>query len=394
MESKESLMRLMTQSLLFACSLSFTYLANAAQAKPDIDAPTLDASVRTAAAQVMQQYNIPGMSIAVTANGQQLFFNYGVAAKDTRLAVSSDTLFELGSISKTFTATLATYAQANGQLALGDHPGKYLPQLKGSAFDQVNLINLATHTAGGFPLQVPDEVQNTEQLMGYLKAWKPQYPAGSKRTYANPSIGMLGMITAKAMEMPFEQAMEQHLFPKLGLNNSYLNVPANKMKLYAQGYNKQDAPVRLQSGVLGNEAYGMKSSSKDLLRFVELNINPDKADNALAKAITDTHVGYFKVGEMTQDLIWEQYPYPVTVETLQDGNSYKMAFETQPASPINPPLEPQQNVWINKTGSTTGYGGYVAFVPEKKIGIVILANKNYPNEARVKLAHGILQAAE
>ncbi|WP_095099404.1 class C beta-lactamase [Pseudomonas sp. Irchel 3A5] len=372
--------------LMLAFSLSFTHLAGAAQAEPEFDA-----KVRDAASQVMQQYNIPGMSIAVTSNGQQHFYNYGVASRETAQAVSSDTLFELGSISKTFTATLATYAQANGQLSLGDHPGKYLPQLKGSAFGNVSLINLATHTAGGFPLQVPNEVQNNEQLMTYLQAWQPQYPAGSKRTYANPSIGMLGMITAKAMNTPFEQAMEQQLFPKLGLTNSYLNVPADKMSLYAQGYNKQDAPVRLQSGVLGNEAYGMKSSSKDLLRFVELNINAGKTDSALAKAITDTHVGYFKVGKMTQDLIWEQYPYPVTVETLQEGNSYKMAFETQPASPINPPLEPQQNAWINKTGSTTGYGGYVAFVPEKKVGIVILANKNYPNEARVKLAHEILR---
>jgi beta-lactamase class C len=386
MESKETPMHPLPTLLMLAFSLSFTHLAGAAQAEPEFDA-----KVRDAATQVMQQYNIPGMSIAVTSNGQQHFYNYGVASRETAQPVSSDTLFELGSISKTFTATLATYAQANGQLSLGDHPGKYLPQLKGSAFGNVSLINLATHTAGGFPLQVPNEVQNNEQLMTYLQAWQPQYPAGSKRTYANPSIGMLGMITAKAMNTPFEQAMEQQLFPKLGLTNSYLNVPADKMRLYAQGYNKQDAPVRLQSGVLGNEAYGMKSSSKDLLRFVELNINAGKTDSALAKAITDTHVGYFKVGKMTQDLIWEQYPYPVTVETLQEGNSYKMAFETQPASPINPPLEPQQNAWINKTGSTTGYGGYVAFVPEKKVGIVILANKNYPNEARVKLAYEVLR---
>lgn len=379
-------MRLFPTSLALALSLSFTHLAGAVQAEPGFDA-----KVRDAARQVMQQYNIPGLSIAVTFNGQQHFYNYGVASRETAQAVSSDTLFELGSISKTFTATLATYAQANGELSLGDHPGKYLPQLQGSAFDKVSLINLATHTAGGFPLQVPDEVQNNDQLMAYLQAWQPQYPTGSKRTYANPSIGMLGMITAKAMNTPFEQAMEQQLFPILGLTNSYLNVPADKMKSYAQGYNKQDAPVRLQGGVLGNEAYGMKSSSKDLLRFVELNINADKAESTLAKAITDTHVGYFNVGEMTQDLIWEQYPYPASLETLQEGNSNKMAYETQPASPISPPLQSQQSVWINKTGSTNGFGGYVAFVPEKRIGVVILANKNYPNEARVKLAYEILR---
>jgi beta-lactamase class C len=49
-------------------------------------------------------------------------------------------------------------------------------------------------------------------------------------------------------------------------------------------------------------------------------------------------------------------------------------------------------VWINKTGSTNGFGGYVAFVPSHGLGIVLLANKNYPNEARVRFAYEIAQA--
>ncbi|KFE49922.1 beta-lactamase/D-alanine carboxypeptidase [Pseudomonas syringae] len=350
----------------------------------------IDVAVTDAAKAVMQQYNIPGLAIALTVDGQQHFYNFGVAAKDTQAKVSSDTLFELGSISKTFTATLATLAQVNGRLSLNDHPGQYLPQLKGSAFDQVTLMNLATHTAGGFPLQVPDAVQNTEQLMAYLQAWQPQYPAGSKRTYANPSIGMLGMITAKAVNKPFAEAMEQDLLPKLGLSNTWLTVPASKMPLYAQGYDKQDLPVRLQGGVLGTEAYGMKSSATDMLHFVEANMATAKVDEPIRQALAQTHAGYFKVGAMTQALIWEHYVYPASLETLLEGNSNKMAYETQPVTAINPPIAPLQNDWINKTGSTNGFGGYVAFVPEKKIGIVILANKNYPNAARVKLAYGIL----
>lgn len=380
-------MRLLPTLLALACSLSFTQLAGAAEATQD-----LDAKVQQAAEQVMQQYNVPGMAIALTVNGQQFFYNYGVAAKDTRQAVSSDTLFELGSISKTFTATLATYAQSTGQLSLNDHPGKYLTPLRGTAFDSVTLLNLATHTAGGFPLQVPDEVQNTEQLLDYLKAWQPQHPIGSQRTYANPSVGMLGMLTAASMNLPFETAMEQHLLPKLGLSNTYLKVPASKLPLYAQGYDKQDAPIRLKGGVLGNEAYGMKSSSKDVLHFVEANIDPGKLEPALGRAITDTHTGYFRAGAIIQDLIWEQYAYPVQLQTLLDGNSSAMIIHSQVATPITPPMLPQKNVWINKTGSTNGFGGYVAFIPEKKLGIVILANKNYPNEARVKLAYAILEA--
>jgi len=374
-----------TRLLFVACSLMFGGMAMATAAPANIDVAVTDA-----AKAVMQQYNIPGLAIALTVDGQQHFYNFGVAAKDTQAKVSSDTLFELGSISKTFTATLATLAQVNGRLSLNDHPGQYLPQLKGSAFDQVTLMNLATHTAGGFPLQVPDAVQNTEQLMAYLQAWQPQYPAGSKRTYANPSIGMLGMITAKAINKPFAEAMEQDLLPKLGLSNTWLTVPASKMPLYAQGYDKQDLPVRLQGGVLGTEAYGMKSSATDMLHFVEANMATAKVDEPIRQALAQTHAGYFKVGAMTQALIWEHYVYPASLETLLEGNSNKMAYETQPVTAINPPIAPLQNAWINKTGSTNGFGGYVAFVPEKKIGIVILANKNYPNAARVKLAYGIL----
>jgi beta-lactamase class C len=372
------------QFLFLACTTLFGTFA-AANTEPDIDK-----LVHDAAQSVMQQHNISGLAIAVTANGQQQFYNYGVASRQTDQKVTRDTLFEIGSISKTFTATLATYAQASGQLSLTDNPGRFLPQLKGSELDKVTLINLATHTAGGFPLQVPDNVQNNEQLMGYFSSWQPQFAPGTHRTYANPSIGLLGMIAARSLNIPFEEALETRLFRKLGMHNSYINVPSSKMSLYAQGYNKQDAPVRVNPGVLAAEAYGVKTSASDLIRFVEANLGLVETDASLTRAITETHTGYFKLGSMTQDLIWEQYNYPVKLDTLLEGNSDKMIYESQAATELTPPMPAQQAVWINKTGSTNGFGGYVAFIPAKKLGIVILANKNYPNESRVRLAHQIL----
>jgi beta-lactamase class C len=374
-------------SLLLAACLSLTSLANAANGPSP-------ASVEQAARQVMQQYNIPGMAIAITNNGRQQFYNFGIASRDTRQPVSSDTLFELGSISKTLTATLATYAQATGTLSLDDKTRQYLPQLAGTPFGEIALRHLATHSAGGFPLQVPDAVQDEQQLIDYLKAWKPQYAPGSQRTYANPSVGMLGMLTARALNMPFASALQQYVFSPLGLTNTYLDIPADKRPLYAQGYDKQDAPIRLRGGVLGDEAYGVKSSSKDVLRFIEANLNPQQLGDPLATAVTQTHVGYLTFGPVTQDLLWEQYPYPVKLSALLAGNANTMAYETQPATPLDPVMPAQQNVWINKTGSTNGFGGYVAFIPGQARGIVILANKNYPNEARVKLAYALLGEVE
>jgi beta-lactamase class C len=97
---------------------------------------------------------------------------------------------------------------------------------------------------------------------------------------------------------------------------------------------------------------------------------------------------------MTQDLIWEQYPYPVTLQTLLDGNSSAMAFNATPVTPIKPPQAPREDVWINKTGSTNGFGAYIAFVPQKRLGIVILANKNFPIDERVTVAYRILTSLD
>jgi hypothetical protein len=113
----------------------------------------------------------------------------------------------------------------------------------------------------------------------------------------------------------------------LGMTHSYINVPSDQMKDYAQGYTKQGAPIRLSTGVLSSEAYGIKSSTPDMIRFIAANMQMIKIDSELQRAINDTHTGYFRAGEITQDLIWEQYPYPVALKTLLAGNSDAMAYQ-------------------------------------------------------------------
>jgi beta-lactamase class C len=131
-----------------------------------------------------------------------------------------------------------------------------------------------------------------------------------------------------------------------------------------------------------------------MLRFVEANMTLIRLDTPLQRAITDTHTGYFKAGPMTQDLIWEQYPYPVALKSLLEGNAPAMALNATPVTAIEPPLAPMNDVWINKTGSTNGFGAYVAFVPARRMGIVILGNRNFPIEDRVAAAHKILTSLD
>ena len=185
----------------------------------------IEAAVNAVVAPVMQQQNIPGMAVAITVDGKQHYFNYGVASKETGTPVTESTLFEIGSVSKTFTATLAAYAQASGKLSLSDKASHVLPALRGSAFDHVSVLQLGTYTAGGLPLQFPDNADAADKMLGYFKQWKPAYAAGSHRLYSNPSLGLFGYLAANSMGQPFDELMEKTVLPKLGLKHTFLKVP-------------------------------------------------------------------------------------------------------------------------------------------------------------------------
>ncbi|MDE2608714.1 MAG: beta-lactamase [Burkholderiales bacterium] len=363
-------------------------VSHATAVSPDRVKQTVDAVVRP----IMTQNRIAGMAVGVVADGKPYVFNYGVASRATGRPVTRNTLFELGSVSKTLTATLVSYAQESGRLSLSDKTSQYLPALRGHPFGEVPLIDLGTHTPGGLPLQVPDGIHDEAQLMRYLGTWRPTHPPGTYRTYSNISAGTLGLIAAKSFGQDFATLMQARLFPALGMTHTYIDVPQEKMADYAQGYTKTGAPIRMAPGVLAAEAYGVKSTAADMLRFVQANMAMVPLDGKLQRAISATHTGYFKAGRMTQDLIWEQYPYPVRLQTLLDGNSATMILHGTPVTPVTPPQAPGARAWINKTGSTNGFGAYVAFIPQKRTGIVILANKNFPMEERVSAAYRILTA--
>jgi len=355
---------------------------------------TLQSRVDETIRPLMAEHAIAGMAVAITHNGQAHYFNYGVARLDDPQPVSSDTLFEIGSLSKPLTATLAALAQATGKLTLADSAGQHWPELQGSQLEHASLLNLGTYTAGGLPLQFPDNVNDPASMLAYYRQWQPEYAAGTHRRYSNPSIGLLGMLAAKSMGQPFSTLMEGTLFPALGMSHSYIQVPTAQLPRYAFGYSKDNQPLRVTPGMLDAEAYGVKTNARDMLRFVQANLNPAGLNKDLQRAIAMTHTGYYRVGEMTQGLGWERYPYPISLERLQAGNSPAMALESQPATRLAPPESEPSDSLFNKTGSTGGFGAYAVFVPSQNLGLVMLANKNYPNAARIKAAHAILSALD
>ena len=355
-----------------------------------VDAAAVRAALDRGIEPLMARHDVPGMAVAVTIDGQALFFNYGLASKEGNVPVTEHTLFELGSVSKTFTATLGCHARDLGKLSFDDHPGKYLPQLKGSAIDRATLLELATYTAGGLPQQVPDEVENMAQMPAYFRNWRPDAAPGTQRLYSNPSIGLFGRLTALALGADFSRRMEGTLLPGLGLKHTYIHVPSGAMADYAWGYDRNNQAVRARPDVFDAETYGIKSNTYDMIRYVQANIEDEGLSEPMRRAVACTHTGYFRIGDMVQGLGWEQYRTPVSLAVLQAGNGEAMMAAANPATRLQPPQMPPRATLFNKTGTTRGFGAYVLFAPTYRVGIVLLANKNYPIEARVQAAHAIL----
>ncbi|EOG2038384.1 PDC family class C beta-lactamase [Pseudomonas aeruginosa] len=358
-------------------------------------ADRLKALVDAAVQPVMKANDIPGLAVAISLKGEPHYFSYGLASKEDGRRVTPETLFEIGSVSKTFTATLAGYALAQDKMRLDDRASQHWPALQGSRFDGISLLDLATYTAGGLPLQFPDSVQKDQaQIRDYYRQWQPTYAPGSQRLYSNPSIGLFGYLAARSLGQPFERLMEQQVFPALGLEQTHFDVPEAALAQYAQGYGKDGRPLRAGPGPLDAEGYGVKTSAADLLRFVDANLHPERLDRPWAQALDATHRGYYKVGDMTQGLGWEAYDWPISLKRLQAGNSTPMASQPHRIARLPAPQALEGQRLLNKTGSTNGFGAYVAFVPGRDLGLVILANRNYPNAERVKIAYAILSGLE
>ncbi|KAB0549856.1 beta-lactamase [Pseudomonas argentinensis] len=349
-----------------------------------------------AAAQVfaplMAEYDVPGLAVGVTWQGKHYVYTQGLANRDANIAVSRQTLFELGSLSKTFNVTLAALAQERGLLSLDDQVGERLPVLKATPVGDLSLMDLATHQSNGLPLQVPDDIQSDSALMTWLRQWQPTADAGHERAYSNISIGLLGRISASAFSQPYAQALHDQVLAPLALGSTYIQVPAAQMPRYAYGYARQtNKAIRVSPGMLDAEAYGLKSNIDDMLRFVDINLGSTAVPEPLAAAIAATHQGVTRTAPFTQAMIWERYPWPLAPERLLAGNAPSMAMQAQPASRLDARETSEHGVLFSKTGSTNGFGGYAAFVPDERIGVVMLANRNVPLEARVDASHKLLQ---
>lgn len=331
---------------LFSIFISMTCLCHAVQAQ---DLSRYFTPLDEVIIPYMEQQQIPGVALALYAEGKGTIISYGIVDKETNKPITANTLFEIASLTKLFTATDLALKIIQGKMNLGDAVAKHLPSIaiEGGDIKEVTLLQLATHTSG-LPRTPPKKNTNSKlpMIIHFLKNWEadPDYSIGTHYLYSNLGYGLLGFALESVDHKTFEEILKQDILNPLGMTSTTTNLTNELLPYYAQGYSRDGQPTpKLNKNILPSSV-ALKSTASDMLKFLEANLSKNEFSD-LIKAMKLTQQEYFKVSpKLTMGLGWQRI--------MIDGFSV-----------------------IDKNGGVPGFSSYIGIIPEKNLGIVILANK-------------------
>ena len=210
-------------------------------------------------------FNLPGLTIGVTAGDFSTVMNLGFGDRDTRSPITPDTLFQIGSISKVMTAIVIHQLAAEGRLSLGQRVSDILPVLRLPAGNAITVQHLLDHSAG---------LADSPPVFGPL--WTA-YAPGAHWHYSNTGYDILGKIAEHAGGKPLAALMKERIFLPLGMRRSRGAIVGADRHLYAQGYEAADQTAAYARGVpLAPAAWvdvtfgagNVASTSEDMVRFM------------------------------------------------------------------------------------------------------------------------------
>lgn len=339
--------------------------------------------------QFMKKYRVPGVAVALYVHNRPYTYYYGYANKESKKAIDSKTIFELGSITKLFTTLLLAQQIDAKKMQLNASITRYFPELNQNTkqIAQVNLLNLATHTAG-FSLDLPEGITTQQALINYLANWHTDLTINKQWSYSNIGIGLLAYAIANTTKQSYEDLLRQKILQVLGMQHTYLTVTDSTN--FAQGYNDdgKSAP-HAQLGLLP-AAWALKSTLPDMQRFLSAAIHLSGTPYSVSHALRVAQTPYFTLEDnVQQGLAWQIYI--INKKNVENLLNPPTNFNLQPQSAkLLAQKQFNGDALIDKTGTTDGFRAYIAVIPNKGSGIVILANRYVANRPLVKAGRDIL----
>jgi serine-type D-Ala-D-Ala carboxypeptidase/endopeptidase len=295
-----------------------------------------------------------GMVVAtIEADGSSSMAAYGNPGPDAP-PLDADSVFEIGSITKVFTAILLADMADRGEVKLDDPAAKHLragvrlPERNGKA---ITLLDLSTQSSG-LP-RLPDNMKpanpmnpyadyTTEQLFEFLGRYELTRDIGAQFEYSNLGVGLLGQALAMRSGKTYEQLVKERILDPLHMDHTGVTLTPWMQSHLAKGYSaggmvmpNWDLPALAGAGAL-------RSTMNDMLKFLRANL--DESDARLPRLMRQTHAVRRSIGpEMSIGMNW----------IIRSMNGREVA-------------------WHN--GGTGGYRTWIGFDKTRKIGAIVLGN--------------------
>jgi len=329
-------------------------------------------------------------------NGKMHDYYFGLANKESKEIVNSETIFELGSVTKTFTGLLLAQRVDAGEVRLNDDLDSYIKDSNRNSNDikKITLIGLATFTSGlpynarYITYDAADTSENERYLAEFMEAWVNPYPQGVGFIYSNIGYSILGKVIADHDHKPLVELFEDDIFKQLNMKNSFLTIPEEKNDIYAQGYACDNTQSRTpQAGMLAG-AWAIKSSAEDMSRYLHAALGLDDVPDEIRSAMKIAQTGYFNFDDGSEiGFAWSVFNLgnfdKSSLLKFVPLQRYKRNMDF-----VNKVKYPKytEHALIEKTGATDGFRAYIGVVPDEKVGVVILVNKFICDNSAIKHA--------
>jgi CubicO group peptidase (beta-lactamase class C family) len=337
----------------------------------DGGAPELEPLIRKHCVPFLNQGKSIGLAVALVTPTNSTIMTFGHPSLASRTQTRPDTFFEIGSITKTFTG-LALAREINQGLVRLDQPVQELLPAGVQLPDEargVTLRQLATHSSG-FPRLADNQSKlrvfgmllfGTDPYAGYTEAdlmegvrsVKLEFKPGTKSSYSNFGMTLLGCLLARKAGSTWEALVKQQVCLPLGLRDTTATLDASQAQRAAQPYRAvfRCGPVvvalRSAPWFLGNPLGGagaLRSTASDMLKYLKANMHPE--GQPLEHALRESHQVLFKEDEHT---------------------AFGMNWIHLQSPKLNQPL-----IWHN--GGTGGFRSFLGFTEDSRFGVLVLSN--------------------
>ena len=210
----------------------------------EIDDQTLDQKIERVAKKYMIHGRTPGIIVGTIKNGETEIYSFGVANLETGALIDEYTIFEIGSISKTFTGLLCAQFVLEGKFALQDTVNNYLNQslqLPSKNSVPICWVHLLSHTSG--LERQPEDLDKNQpfdysenQMSAYLSRTNLLTEPGEKLLYSNTGMGLAGYALTEITDSTYASLLERRIFTKLNMTHSFTNNNDAPATNTAQGY--------------------------------------------------------------------------------------------------------------------------------------------------------------